>query len=94
MNEIEKKLVTEIAESLEGTCMNAFEIQYEYSTDELSDDELKQVNKDAVEEAVYQEVDPCSECGWWCNVSDLMVDENGELICSDCESSRDDSYDD
>lgn len=26
----------------------------------------------------------CEQCGWWCEISEQVEDENGEWLCNDC----------
>ena len=39
-----------------------------------------------VDEAIFN----CSQCGWWCDTSDLSRNEHiGELICVECSPEED-----
>lgn len=54
-------------------------------------DELEQAgfeNANSIPLSYYIYIDSkialCSECEWWCYLSDLTEDENGELLCYSC----------
>lgn len=64
----------EIADYLVGTCKSSGDAEFAFNVD--SDYVLAAV--------IEEEIDTCSECGWWFDKCDLEVIDD-ELVCGDCD---------
>jgi anaerobic selenocysteine-containing dehydrogenase len=68
-----------VAEHLQGTCgtlQGALDDLYEG----MNEDELTSDDHQTIDQEVFQ----CTTCGWWCEISDNVDSESGEMICTDC----------
>lgn len=76
MNKDYQKLLEIAADSLQGTAKPVSEAAEQFGV--LEDDLSEHI-------ATEGEIELCQTCGWWCEISDLDEDENGENICIDCQ---------
>lgn len=73
-----RKEIDEIIETLQGTCMSLNEgiqtiLGEEAEFDDLTDEELEHIDS---------EIFLCESCGWWCELSEMSDEDEGN--CQDC----------
>jgi hypothetical protein len=69
-----------IVEFLQGTCMHTLNDAVEAVTDgKHTEADLTEANHDYISNEIFE----CTECGWWCETSE-MGESDDENICSDC----------
>lgn len=61
------------AEELEGTCQSLYDV---VSEEDMDDPDFL----GALDDLVFL----CACCGWWCETSELVEDQDGEGVCIDC----------
>lgn len=67
--------IAELVADLTGTCKTIAEFLPEGMTeDDLTPDDHEHID---------QEIFECTQCGWWCEVSESN-DKDGENVCNDC----------
>lgn len=72
--------VETISQALQGTCKSLAQALEEHGLGHLEDD------KDFLQ-GLDQEVFCCSQCDWWCEMSEMSEEHDG--ICTDCQPDED-----
>ena len=77
------KIANDIADELAGSAQS-----WHFDHDER----FSSLNKEEqvyAEDAIFQEVDCCTWCGWWIREDEFASSKDGELICTECEEQDD-----
>jgi len=75
---IDNEQLERLKDYLIGSCntiQEAMETLFELDEDDLTDEEIENLDQDIFK---------CAECGWWCEISEESGIDESDLICNDC----------
>lgn len=79
MSKIEDNQVDSIIHSLRGTCDTLDGAIQEVCGDDYSENDLTTEQLEKIDQEIFL----CSDCRWWCEVSEMSEIED-ENVCDDC----------
>lgn len=74
---ITKETAQEIIEHLKGSCDSLEQTCEDFKVDT---DEFLNQYADILDDQIFN----CENCGWWCETSEIALNINDRLICTDC----------
>lgn len=70
--------VQKIIDTCQGTCTESLQSALEYHYPGMDEDELTGEDHAAIDNEIFM----CEGCGWWCEISEAVEDEDNK--CQDC----------
>lgn len=69
-----------IVDTLQGQCMESLQSAIEHHYPEMSEDDLTLDDHYFIDNEIFE----CSQCGWWCEISEESGVDEDEMICNNC----------